>query len=107
MNRCPSEDWNRYHEAEEQANTTIVDFDPDHAVYIGDGEDGVYVQTAEGEGGWYVTTVVDCNTGSFCENGLTDDGPYPTEDEAAGAGVEYAQDWCWSNDVSFDDDGND
>jgi hypothetical protein len=76
---------------------SIVSFDD--AKYVGDDEDGVYYQAAEGPDGWYVSTVVDCNTSGFCEGYITDDGPYPTEAEAVQAGHDSASEWCFDNKI--------
>jgi hypothetical protein len=77
----------------------IVTFDIDEATYIGNAEDGVYYQIAEKHGKWYMTAVVDSNTGSFVDNLIVDDGPYDTEQEALKAGAAVAQEWCIDNNV--------
>lgn len=82
----------------------IVQFDVDDAEYVGDGEDGCYYQTAEGPNGWYVTVVVDSNTGSFVDNLITDDGPYRSDEEAGQAGKYLSRDWCNMNEVDFTED---
>jgi hypothetical protein len=76
----------------------------DYAEYIGSGEDGVYVAAAKGPKGWYTSSVVDCNSASFCDSLITDDGPYPSEEEALKAGRFGAMDWCIENDVDFSDE---
>ena len=68
----------------------IVPFSADDAKYVGDEEDGVYYQTAEGPDGWYVTAVVDCNSTHFVETLLDDDGPYETEADAENVGHAFA-----------------
>ena len=83
----------------------IVKFDPDDAWYVGDENDGVYYQVAEGADGWYMTAVVDSDSGSFVDNLTTDDGPYDTERAALDAGRCAAKEWCIWNDVSYDDEG--
>ena len=80
---------------------SIVKFSVDEAFYVGDGECGVYYQTAQGPDGWYVTTVVEFP--HYIGDMTTDDGPYASEDAANGAGLGAAQEWCWTNDVSFDE----
>jgi len=80
----------------------IAEVDFDDGEYIGDGQDGVYVQAAEGPDGWYVSTVVDSDTGGFVDSLCKDDGPYPTEKEALRAGRHSAMDWCMENRVSVD-----
>jgi hypothetical protein len=79
----------------------IVQFDVDEATYIGDEEDGVYYQVGSGEGGWYMTAVVDCDSAGFVDNLVVDDGPYISETEALRAGKSCAIDWCLSNDISY------
>lgn len=80
----------------------IVDFKADDAEYIGDERDGVYYQVAEGPGGWYLTVVVDSDTGSFVDTITKDDGPYSSEGEALEAGRGAAMDWCADNDVEME-----
>lgn len=92
----------------------IVDFNPDEAEWIGDERDGCYVQTQHVDGsseasgdideGWYVTVVVDSETGSFVEDLHTDAGPFKTKDEAEEYGVSMATDWCLTNNVSWADE---
>jgi hypothetical protein len=84
----------------------IVDFNVDEATYVGSEEDGCYYQCAEHsdaeqpeKAGWYVTVVVDSDTGGFVMDILTDDGPYPSEEEASGAGRGTAIEWCINNGV--------
>ena len=88
--------------AKKKKQIAVVDVDV--ATYVGDGKDGVYVQAAEGKDGWYVSTLVDSETGSFVDALVTDDGPYPSEGEAMVAGTNGAKDWCLDNDVRWDDD---
>lgn len=82
----------------------IVEFNVDHASYVGDDEDGCYYQTAEGPDGYYVTVVVDCGTSSFTADYAVDDGPYGTEEEARKAGEAHAQEWCINNEVEWHED---
>jgi len=83
------------------AASQIVPWNVDHAIYVGDDEDGVYFQTAKGPDGWYVTAVVDSNTGAFVDTILDDDGPYETEEDAEVAGRDCATQWCFDNEVNF------
>lgn len=76
----------------------IVPFDVDEADWVGDEEDGVYVHAAAGPDGWYVTTVVDSETGSFVDDYETDDGPYRSYAEALAAGVSAATEWYYDGD---------
>jgi len=86
--------------------TRIVPWDFDEATYVGDEEDGVYYQVArKGQRcGWYMTAVVDCNTASFCDNLIVDDGPYDTEAEAEEAGKNAAVEWCVNNYVNYEEE---
>ncbi len=114
--------WEDYNAMEEAANALpklgcVVDFDPDAADgYLGDGlgEDGVYWQVAylsqdtidahdaDGwEPGWYLTVVVDSDTGGFVMAMVEDDGPYDTRQEAECAGRTCAMDWCAFNEVDI------
>ena len=45
--------------------------------------------------------MVDCDTASFVDALVTDDGPYPTEKEAITAGCYGAADWCIENNVRY------
>lgn len=78
----------------------------DYAYYLGNEDDGVYyiAELEEADGRWYATAMVDCDTGGFCGDLLLDnDGPYGTEVEALEAGYYAACDWCYFNEVEFDD----
>ena len=89
----------------EMAKKTIVPFDVDDATYIGDEDDGVYFQVAQGDDGkWYMTAVVDCNTAHFTDDLVVDDGPYDSEDAAIMGGKNAAIGWCADNDVEWSDD---
>lgn len=77
--------------------------DFDHSYYYGDGEDGVYFDAFEGEDGrWWLSAVVDCNTGSFTDNLVDQDGPFNTYKEAVRAGLDHADEWCSFNDVAVE-----
>lgn len=82
----------------------IVPYDVDEATYVGDGADGCYYQTGKGVDGWYVTVVVDSETGSFVDTLRKDEGPFPSDEEAASAGRGIAVEWCIDNAVKFEDD---
>ena len=90
----------------------IIDFNPDEAEWVGDEQDGCYVQTQYVDGmdegdcdeGWYVTVVVDSETGSFVEDLHTDAGPFATKDEAEECGVSWATDWCLTNSVNWNNE---
>lgn len=83
----------------------IVAFSADEAEYIGDERDGIYYQTAEGPGGWYLTIVVDSDTGGFVDTITKDDGPHSSEAEALQAGKDVAIGWCIDNGVTWADQG--
>lgn len=94
-------------EGNRTASKPIVPFDVDHATYVGDEQDGVYYQTQEGPDGWYVTTVVDCNTAHFTDTLERDAGPFDTERDAEEYGENAAIDWCEVNGVIYDDEPED
>ncbi|MCP1674400.1 hypothetical protein J2T57_001502 [Natronocella acetinitrilica] len=122
MAHCPSHDWDSHYAMEEAANTPptmtrVVCFDPDCASYLGSGDDGVYYQVEEltqeeidahDESdfalGWYVTVVVDSDTGAFVDTLVADAGPFPSREEALRHGRGIARDWCADNDIVLDDD---
>ena len=81
-----------------------VDWDVDAATYVGDGTDGVYFQIQACPDGWYMTAVVDSDTGSFVDTVVSDDGPYATAEEATQAGRSFAENWCADNQVSTEDE---
>src|SRR5262245_22151 len=77
----------------------IAHVDFDGALYLGSSEDGVYFDAAEGKNGWYVSAVVDCNSGHFCQPITADDGPYANQGVAMLAGISAAYDWLVTNHV--------
>jgi len=83
----------------------IAEVSVDEAEYVGDSHDGVYVQAAEhtdkDHTGWYVSGLVDSDTGSFVDVLFADDGPYPDQASAMEAGRSAAIEWCYANDVDF------
>ena len=84
----------------------IVAVDVDDSNYVGDEDDGVYWSVGEGTDGWYVSTMVDCNTSSFTADYQIDDGPYASEKEAMEAGRCAGLEWCMENGVNTDDEGD-
>lgn len=105
---CPSKAWDRYYDQQERAeeedpNMRIVNWNVDEARWVGDSEDGCYYLAGQHpkHNGWYVTVVVDSETGSFVDDLVVDDGPYPTESEAWQAGLNMGINWCLDNGVSF------
>lgn len=85
------------------APPSVVRFDPDGATFVGDERDGCYYQVAEGPDGWYVTVVVDSDTGHFVMDLTTNDGPYDSEEHASQVGRDLCTTWCIDNGVSYDD----
>ena len=79
----------------------IVKFNADQAEWIGDHQDGCYVQAEMWRGKWYCTIVVDSETGSFVDDLHTDAGPFDSEEEAMDYGVGLAIMWCADNRVSY------
>lgn len=75
----------------------IAEVAMDEAFYLGTGEDGVYFDAGQCEDGWFVSTLVDCNTSGFCEPAVTDDGPYESRGRALEAGLDAAYDWLMTN----------
>jgi hypothetical protein len=105
---CPSEAWDRYYAAQEEPENPDegyeVPYDVDEAEYIGDEQDGCYVQAGQGPSDkWYVTVVVDSETGSFIDTILDTDGPHETEAAAMECGRDWAFKWCCDNGVNIDD----
>jgi hypothetical protein len=81
----------------------LVEVDFDEATYIGNEEDGVYFAVGEVKGkGWFLSAVVDCNSAGFTETLVTDDGPYPTREEAEMGGRNAAYEWCSTNEIAID-----
>jgi hypothetical protein len=77
----------------------IAEVDMDDAEYLGTGGDGMYFTAAEGKDGWYLSMLVDSDTGHFCEPYTTDDGPYESEGAALMAGLCGASDWLVENQI--------
>jgi hypothetical protein len=63
-------------------------------------DDVIYWSIVEQPGGFYVSTLIDSETGHFVEPGVTDDGPHLTWNEANEAGKDHAMEWCYANDLS-------
>ena len=84
----------------------ICDVDMDDAYYLGTSEDGVYfdtcyVEVVPGiEKGWYWSSLIDCNSGHWCDDYQIDQGPYATEAEALFAGLYAASDWLSDNNIT-------
>ena len=76
----------------------------DYASYVGDEQDGVYYSVGQGPKGWYVTTVVDSDTGGFVDTMHEDDGPYESEEAALLGGKDAGVEWCLTNEVNWDDE---
>lgn len=87
---------------EDNKHHAEVDLDEPDAC-VGDGFDNVYVGVGEGPDGWYVSAVVDSDTGSFVDSLVTDDGPYTTQAEALEAGKNAGREWCYTNNVATGD----
>jgi hypothetical protein len=105
---CPSEAWDRYYDAQEEPENPDeeyeVPFDADEAEWTGDEQDGCYVQAGQGPSlAWYVTVVVDSETGSFVDTALDTDGPHETEADAMARGRDWAISWCCDNGVNFEE----
>ena len=81
----------------EQEEPNVCNVDMDDAFYLGDGDDGVYFDAAEEDGKWYTSAVVDTDTGAYCGDMVTDDGPYESKYQALIAGLNTAADWCMMN----------
>jgi hypothetical protein len=74
--------------------------DVDEATYFGDENDGVYYQAFEDEDGkWWMSAIVDCDTGGFVDTLADSEGPYDTEEGAMIAGRDCAWEWCSWNEV--------
>lgn len=99
--------------ADDDLDWTVEDIDPAEDLdpagkysnaYVGDEEDGVFLQAIERGGGWFFGTVVDCDTGGWC-GGLTEcQGPYDTEAAALADAHAEASEWCFVNDVITESD---
>jgi hypothetical protein len=77
------------------------------ARYLGSDVDGGYYQVGEGPDGWYVSNLIDSDTGGFVDSLVTDDGPYETEEKAWQAGRDGIADWCIENGVNYEDEKED
>jgi len=75
----------------EARDLPVVNFSADDAIYIGSGDDGCYYQVGRGyDGKYYVTVVVDSETGSFVQDIETDSGPFDEHCEADTYGAAMA-----------------
>lgn len=79
-----------------------MEFNPDKAEWIGDEQDGCYVQVEGQDSEWYCTVVVDSGTGAFVEDLYTNHGPFETKDEALEWGHCQATEWCLTNEVEVE-----
>ena len=85
------------------AHPVHVDVDDHYGTpYIGSTEDGWYIGTGHRAGGWYWSSVIDSDTGSFVGPGPVNQGPYDDQDDALEAGTEAARDWFFSNNLGDD-----
>lgn len=76
--------------------------DVDDACYCGDENDGVYYQAFEDDDGkWWLSAIVDSDSGAFVDTLIDADGPYNSEDAAERAGRAAAEEWCGWNDVAY------
>lgn len=82
----------------------ICIIDVDEARYEGDDKDGIYYDAAEGEDGWYLSAIVDCDSAGFVDTFIQDDGPYESYDAAMSAGLDAARDWCVNNGIDYGSD---
>lgn len=81
---------------------TICKVDWDHAYSIARDTDEepvdiVYFDVCEGSDGWYLSMDLDCNSGSFTETLVDDDGPYNGKNAAIWGGMFGALDWFFIN----------
>lgn len=80
--------------AKKKAQFPIVETDVDDADgYAGNGNDGVYWQTAERRGKWYVTAWTDSHSGLPGARWV-DRGPFTSKAFAYDFGRERAFEWC-------------
>lgn len=80
----------------------IVEIDVDEAYSVSAGEDGVidtvYFDIAEQDGKWWLSAMIDCDSASFVDSLVKDDGPYDSENDALMGGLNAAVDWMVNND---------
>ena len=110
MRHCPSHDWDRY-AAEEEAAYTAEDEaksappqwmagDVDDATWVGNDFDGVYILAKQdGNGDWWGLTMVDSDSGGFCQQLREPIGPVDSEAAAMDHARTAAEEWCIDNDV--------
>lgn len=79
------------------------EFNPDGEAtsWVGDEQDGCYVQTFRDDDGFYYTVVVDSESGGFVEELAMMVGPYGTRAEAKRDGEGLAIEWCLNNGVDW------
>ncbi len=83
---------------------SVVDWETDADRYVGDHVDGASWRVRHGPDGWYVTVTVESETANSLDDIYSDQGPFPTEEEADQFGRGAAEDWCVGNGVCLGDD---
>ena len=85
--------------------TTTFDIDnADGCLGTFDSDDVIYWFVETRDDGFYVSTLIDSETGHSIEPSVTDDGPYLTWDKADKAGKDLAMEWCHTNHLEPDKD---
>jgi hypothetical protein len=79
----------------------IDDCDMLYSLCTRDGNDSVYIRCQEVGDKWYYQCTIDCNTGSFCDNYGSQEGPFDSPEEAAMHALPAAKEWFYDNDVRF------
>jgi hypothetical protein len=81
--------------------TNICTIDVDHAESASadiDGEiDTIYYDATETAQGWFMSILVDCDSGGFCESPVLDDGPYASRDKALLGALNFVIEWFSNN----------
>jgi hypothetical protein len=78
--------------------SNIVTIDVDNAYSVSTDDDSVYFEVEENSKGWWMSSMIDCDSAGFVDGLITDDGPYATEKEAVQAGYNCALEWMANND---------
>jgi len=76
----------------------------DEGTYTGNGEDGGYAVAAGSGDRWYVSVLLDCDSGGFCMVTLDTDGPWKTEEDALQAGEDHVLEWMIDNGLNLPND---
>lgn len=86
-------------DGEEIADVVDVNFDDAYSVSSEiDGQvNSVYFDVGERNGKWFMSATIDCETASFTDSLVKDDGPYDSEEEAKRAGLNAAIEWMVNN----------